>query len=353
MPPDTSATDRPAQLYPESFSTRRLPINIHQPDLPLFSHELEKAIPETSLLALKNVRVSCEGLLFNGRHLLPESFAFPANMKQWRRRSLIKFFASNYLLRRTRTIDRDALWITDDWSNGYFHWLTDALTRLYVMRQRLDQFLLLLPSDYAGLDFVQSSLKCFAVKNVEFVKPDEVLLCRTLFMPTHTAPSGHYSHELIAGVRDQLLQTFGDTTDARPSERVYISRGRARKRRIVNETAVADLLSEFGFQVVYAEELTFEQQVRLCSRTRYLVSNHGAGLTNMLFLPEGAAVLELRHQTDATNNCYFTLASALGLNYFYQTCQPADNNQDPHSADLIVDLDCLKTNLALLIQPLS
>jgi capsular polysaccharide biosynthesis protein len=350
MRADTSATDRPAQLYPESFSTRRLPVNIREHDLPLFRHELEKAIPETRLLALKNVRVSSGGLLFAGRHLLPESFAFPANRKQWRRRSLLKFFASNYLLRRNRTIERDALWITDDWSNGYFHWLTDALTRLYVMRDRLDQLLLLLPADYATLDFVESSLKSFAVKNVEFVKPDEVLVCRTLFMPTHTAPSGHYSHELITGVRNRLLRSFGDATDAGQSERVYISRGHARKRRIVNEDAVADLLSQSGFQIVYAEELTFEQQVKLCSRTRYLVSNHGAGLTNMLFLPPGAAVLELRHQTDATNNCYFTLASALGLNYFYQTCQPVDDNQDPHSADLVVDLDNLKSNLSLLLQ---
>lgn len=350
MRPDTSASDHKAQLYPESFSIRRLPANFKQQDLALFNHELQMAIPETSLLELRNVRVSSEGLLFSGRRLLPESFAFPANMKQWRRRSLIKFFARNYLVRRTRTIERDALWITDDWSNGYFHWLTDALTRLYVMRDRLDEFLLLLPSDYATLDFVRSALKCFGVKNVEFIRHDEVLLCRRLFMPTHTAPSGHYSDVLIGGVRNELLRTFGDSTYTGNGERVYISRLRARKRRIVNEAAVTELLASLGFQIVYAEELTFEQQVKLCSKTRYLVSNHGAGLTNMLFMPEGAALLELRHQTDATNNCYFTLASAIGLNYFYQTCLPANDNQDPHSADLVVDLDALILNLSLLLR---
>lgn len=71
-------------------------------------------------------------------------------------------------------------------------------------------------------------------------------------------------------------------------------------------------------------------------------------MTNMMFLPEGAGVLELRHHTDAVNNCYFTLSSALNLNYFYQTCPPADQ-QDPHTADLVVDLTALKTNLSLLI----
>ena len=289
-------------------------------------------------------------MLFRGAQILPESFAFPSNVKLWRRRSLLKFFATNYLQRRTRSIERDVLWITDDWSNGYFHWLTDALSRLYLMRDRFDDFLLLLPADYATREFVTSSLSCFGVEAFEFIRPEEVVLCRKLFMPGHTAPSGHYNHEIICGVRSLLLQALGDRADKETSERVYLSRGRARKRRIENEDEVVEVLRQSGFQIIYAEDLTFEQQVKLCSRTRYLVSNHGAGLTNMLFMPDGGNVLELRHQTDATNNCYFTLASALNLNYYYQTCRPANNNQDPHSANLIVDLNSLASNLSLLLQ---
>jgi len=91
------------------------------------------------------VRVSAEGFLFQGLRLLPESFAFPFIMDQWRRRSRLKFFVNNYILRRSRTVEPDVLWIVDDWSSGYFHWLTDVLARLYVMRDRLDDFVLLLP----------------------------------------------------------------------------------------------------------------------------------------------------------------------------------------------------------------
>ncbi len=349
MAVDSVTTDQKTVLSAETVSQRRLPVNFDQNHLALFSHELERRIPESRFLALENVRVSSEGILFSGAHMLPESFAFPANLKLWRRRSLFKFFASNYLIRRTRTIADDVLWITDDWSNGYFHWLTDALSRLYVMRERLSEFLLLLPSDYATPDFVTSSLRCFDIKTL-FMQPNEVVLCRKLFTPTHTAPSGHYNHEIICGVRSLLLERFGDSARSGTGERVYISRGRARKRKVANEDGVLNLLTEAGFKTIYAEELSFEQQVQLCSRTRYLVSNHGAGLTNMLFMPEGGNVLELRHQTDATNNCYFTLASALGLNYFYQTCRPENDNPDAHSADIIVDLDQLKANLNLLLK---
>jgi len=336
-------------LLPETVVQRKLPVNLHEGDLELFKHELERVIPQTNLLELKDVRVSADGILFRQYKMLPESFAFPSNMELWRRRSRLKFFVGNYVLRRSVRVEQPVLWITDDWSNGYFHWLSDALTRLYVMRDRLDGLLLLLPWDYEGRDFVRSSLRAFGVETVDFIAHDEVRLCSKVLMPTHTAPSGHYNEEIIRGVRSLLLQAYGAAQDSQEYERIYISRGRARKRRISNEAAVIEVLDEFDFKILYAEDLSFEQQVRICSRAHYLVSNHGAGLTNMLFMPKQAGVLELRHQTDCVNNCYFTLAAALDLNYFYQTCRSSNSDQNPHAADLVVDTEALWTNLRLML----
>ncbi len=137
--------------------------------------------------------------------------------------------------------------------------------------------------------------------------------------------------------------------DHQEGEKIYISRRHAGKRRIVNEDEVCDVLRSFGFETICTEELSFEQQIRVCSRARYIVSNHGAGLTNTLFMKDGGNVLELRHETDRISNCYFTLSSALNLNYFYQTCAPV-NDAHPHTADLIVDPKELTDNLILLVQ---
>lgn len=336
------------RLYAETVSTRRLPVNFDQNDLRLFNHELEKVIPETRLLEFENIRISSDGILFKRHHLLPESFAFSFLLKQWKMRTRLKFLLINYLGRRARTLNRNALWITDDWSTGYFHWLADALSRLYTMRERLADFVLVLPWHYQGRDFVEASLRAFGVKAVEYIKRDELLRCRKVFVPTHTAPSGHYNEEIIRGVRRLLLKAYGAPGDSGEGERIYISRGRAPKRRILNEEAVCQVLAEFNFKIIHAEDLSFEQQVEICSRARYLVSNHGAGLTNMLFLPTGASVLELRHHTDCINNCYFTLASALNLKYFYQTCESSNPAEDPHTAALVVDQATLRENLNLL-----
>jgi len=334
-------------IYAETVSRRKLPVNFNQDNLPLFQVELERVIPETRLLMFRDVLASPEGLLFKGRRILPESFAFPYHLDQWPLRSVVKFLATNYALRRRRKIERESLWITDYWSTGYFHWLTDVLTRLFVVRERVRDPWLVLPGKYESLEVVKSSLKAFGVANVDFIRPNEFVEFRSLVMPSHTAPSGNFKVEAIRGVREVLLSAYGDASVN--NERIYISRGRAPKRRIVNEDEVTSVLRRFGFETIYAEELSFAQQVQVCSRARYIVSNHGAGLTNMLFMQEGGSVLELRHEADCINNCYFTLSSALDFNYFYQTCGAQDRSADPHVAHLVVDPEELEKNLALFL----
>ena len=330
----------------ETVAKRRLPVNLNQDQLSIFERDLQRSIPPSRLLKFKNIRVSSEGLLFKGTRILPESFAFANHLDEWKFRSIVKFFSKNYLLRRRRTIDAEVLWITDYWSNEYFHWLADALTRLYTVRVQLDSLPLVLPNGYEQLGYVKSSLKAFGVRRVEFIGANEVLECRSLLMPSHTAPSGHYNEELIRGVRDVLVSAYGDTDRG---ARIYVSRRSATKRRIVNEDEISPLLARLGFETLQTEELSFEQQVRICSSARYIVSNHGAGLTNMLFMREHGNVLELRHQDDRTDNCYFTMASALNLNYFYQTCPPAIDGPTVHNADLIVDPQLFEKNLQLLV----
>jgi capsular polysaccharide biosynthesis protein len=335
-------------LLTETTSRRKLPVNLNQKELSLFSGELERVIPPTRLLTLRNVSVSAEGILFQRGQMLPESFAFPHTRASWKRRSVLKFFVNNYLLRRHRRFAQASILVTDDWSGGYFHWLADVLPRLFTMKDQLKSLVLILPNEYQELSYVSASLQPFAIGGVEFIAGNEVLDCDSLLVPTQTAPSGHYNHELIQGVRKLLVGFYANGFQEDAADRVYLSRASAPKRRVSNEEEVIEVLRQFNFRVVRAEDHSFAEQVQLAARARYLVSNHGAGLTNMLFMNAGASVLELRHATDCINNCYFTLASALDLNYFYQSCQPENASEEPHTANLRVDVNALKANLELM-----
>src|SRR5262245_4418495 len=137
-----------ATVSAETVAKRNLPVNFDQSHLALFEHELQRTIPQSRLLNFNNIRVSSDGLLFNGNKILLESFAFPHHLSEWKRRSVVKFFVNNYLFRRRKRVEREVLWITDYWSQGYFHWLSDALTRLFVVCDRLDELTLMLPHGY-------------------------------------------------------------------------------------------------------------------------------------------------------------------------------------------------------------
>jgi capsular polysaccharide biosynthesis protein len=301
------------------------------------------------LLTLHGVRASPDGVLFRGWRLLPQSFAFPANRARWTRLGLARFLAVNYLGRKTRRQDRTCLWVTDDWSTGYFHWLTDVLPRLLAVREWWGALGILLPATCRNLPFVPASLALFPAGTVEYIGHEEVVRCRRLVVPTHTAPSGNYDEELVRQLRKTFVDAFGRTGRRSGPDRLYVSRRLARRRRLVNEDEVVDVLQRYGFAVIRPEEHPFEEQVALAAGARFLVANHGAGLTNMLFMARGS-VLELRHRRDGVNNCYFNLASALDLGYFYQLCPPAGaDTEDPHTADLVVDPSRLRANVELML----
>jgi hypothetical protein len=89
-------------------------------------------------------------------------------------------------------------------------------------------------------------------------------------------------------------------------------------RRLFDHGALVDLLESksrgLPVKVAYFEDLTFLEQVLLMSRTAILVAVHGAGLTNSIFLPVGAAVLEIS-PFRFNYNLYERIAMNAGLVY--------------------------------------
>ena len=337
-------------LYPESHSRRSLPLNIEAADLGLFRHELYKDIPGTALLQFERCRVTGSGMLFRGVRIFEESFGYRSMLDEWASiRNVLRFLVRNYALRELRTCDENAVLFTDTWSGAYFHWITDALTRLYALGARAKGATILVPLAYAQLEYTLSSLAPFNIGAIRYLNKNQVLLCQRLMVPTHTAPSGHYNASVLRGLRDLLIDHFRGRDPIRGNERVYISRRKARVRRVVNEAEVEAVLEQYGFKTTCFEDFAFAEQLAFASTARYIVSNHGAGLTNMLFMPAGGSVLELRKAGDSHNNCYFSLASSLGLRYFYQLCDTKDPTEDVFSADLLVDTGRLKTNISLML----
>jgi capsular polysaccharide biosynthesis protein len=338
----------PEVLFEESVVTRKLPVNLHESDRHLFRHELEKIIPATKLLRFTDVRVSPAGVLFRGARVVPESFVYPQFLERWKSpRGRLRAMAG-YLLRRPEKLNQPVLWVTDNWSHMYFEWITVALPRVFAIRDRLADATILLPKRYARLEYVVSSLKVFGTRPPVFV--DEPVLCNELAMSTHTADPGNYNERIVRELRRLYVNVHKDVNLHGSTDKVYISRAKAGRRKVANEGEIVDLLHSYGFRTVYFEDHTFAEQVRIARAARYLVSNHGAGLTNMLFMIPGSSVLELRRNGDAHNNCFFSLASALELRYYYQLCESRRPDTNENKSDIVVDCQKLRANVERMLR---
>lgn len=331
-------------LCPDSISTRKMPVNFNQTDASLFEHEIKKTIPATYLQCLEEVAVSPEGILFRGSNILPQSFPSPDFVNTWAgKKTRFKLFVKYYLSAFRKRIEQEGFWFTDTWSHEYFHWMTDALPRLLSIREKIKEGVVLLPGTYVDREYVVSSLKPFAIQNIMFVH--ETLHCKNLKIPTHTAPTGNYNESLIRDLR-KLFTDFGQPVHGAPTgNKIYVSRGKAQRRRIANEEECVAILSEYGFQIIHFEDYLYEQQVEIAKNAQYVISNHGAGLTNMLFMKSGSSILELRRIGDCHNNCFFSLASALRLKYYYQNCESEHPDEDTYAANLIVDCRLLRETI--------
>lgn len=325
---------------------RRPPINIVADDETLFIHEYERQIAAIEAKALRNVRILRNGYLMRAAHVLPYTFAVrPSGL----RRALVAFRALRHsILSSISSTIQTGLFITDEFSNGFFHWICDVLPRLEALcslaPEELRTRTILVPW-MASFSYTKDTFKPYGRIGIRCLLEREQIRCEDLLVIPAVAPTGNYRPHLMQAIRARFRAFF---ESGAASRRIFISRTDAPKRRISNEEALVPVLERFGFERIVLEDLSFAEQVRLIGSAEVLAGSHGAGLANMCWMESGTKVLELRRRGDAENNCYYSLASALNLKYSYMQCDPVESKSDSHGGDLHVDSAELERSCAML-----
>jgi capsular polysaccharide biosynthesis protein len=198
--------------------------------------------------------------------------------------------------------------------DNYYHFLTDVLPRLELLRQ-------------AGVEperFLVNRTTSFQRELLDALGIPEHCVVESALHPHIRA-----EHLVVPSLPDSHLRTppwvaawlrrqFLPADVAPPHRRLYVTRGqRKNTRRVENEVQVIAALAPLGFETIDPGGLSVAEQVRLFSEAELVVGAHGAALTNLVFCPAGAAVIEL-FPPDYVNVCYWALASAVGsLQYRY------------------------------------
>ena len=201
-------------------------------------------------------------------------------------------------------------------AGNYGHWMIDALARIFLIERNhslddIDYFLV----PILKYDFQMDSLVACGIPEEKVLQIDtlqcnsfENLLCVTA---PREVSSGVCPAWAIEGYRNRLLNK--SNTGKMPT-RLYISRKDASSRNFTNEPQLIELLESYGFQSVELSKFNFAEKVSLFANAECVVGLTGAGLTNLMFCPEGASVLELMPGSNV-NYLYTSIYGRLNLNY--------------------------------------
>lgn len=304
-------------LKPEKLILRSLPENLLPGDGELFQHELLRKSPETLMTTIQGAFSLSRVVLHRPTKNLV------ALTHPWDRKItavLQDFIWSLKAIGRPLRKHQEGLWITDQWSRNYFHWITDCLPRLWMAREARVKSPIVIPEVVFRERHVRETLDAME-EDYLVLDAKSFHSFGTLTLLSPTAETGNPDPDLISQVGSDLrVSVAGFITSApsnNPVRKIWVSRAQSRRRHLSNEPAVRELVTSLGFEIVCPEALSITEQFRTFASARVIAGQHGAGLTNILLAPVGGALIELRDPRDSHNNCYFALANAIGLDYYY------------------------------------
>jgi len=278
----------------------------------------------------------CEGFVFDQDgswsdiDLLSDAPALPAGFV----RRDTKIWVDRDSIHEAPKLEGPLIVFYDGHLNRYTDWLTGAMPALdAISRQvpRTSRLLLpgtLLPMQRRPNAFNhQDMMKLLGFGRLPTVESsaDVVWVDDVIFMDRPTPEA--IPADQLRDFRDRILQPFGGPGER--NKRIYIKRSGAGS--VTDRHDVERFLGAQGFEHVYLEHLSHEQQLKLFQEAAFVVGAHGGGLSNLVFSYPGVKVLEMMPD-DEFRPEFWTLCNKLGHVYGFLGCPTAGASGDERLA---------------------
>jgi hypothetical protein len=262
--------------------------------------------PRAEIGRIKDAMIIGEGIvLVAGKYVVEESFI---NQRHTARRDILfrvgqsDLYVTEQSLKRPRRMPAgpDYVGAMQTWDSNYGHWIVDTLPRvvnaLALADPRTARIVLNGRRTEPMKAVFTESLGLLGITRSQFDWKDESPLAFTdLVYATPMSVPPLIKSDRCLRILEALARGIGDgpeLSSGRP-DRIYLSRNRYSRRRLLNEQDLLPLLRAKGYAVVYPEELSLAEQMAMIKKATHVVGNMGAALSNLCFSPEGVSVLAL------------------------------------------------------------
>ncbi len=225
----------------------------------------------------------------------------------------------------SRLIEQPCILPTHYWHFNYHHWLVEVLPRLRIALEtpELADCPIIVPQQLKS--FQRESLTLLGIPaNRLFPFDGQDWPFRNLIFPS----IGVFAPHELRWVRDGLLAGMGITTNSPATEGLYyVTRRDTTNRQVINEDEVIRFLSQRGFEIITLTGMPLQKQIERFASAKIVIGPHGAGLTNMLFAPPDATLIELM-PNDQVNHCFWVIANAIDHHYTFIAGQQMNEQRD-------------------------
>lgn len=238
--------------------------------------------------------------------------------------------------------DKPIITLSTGWQNAFYHWMYEVLPRLAIYKKaKIEKGKFFVASHTA---FQRESLELLGLGAEEIINAHEYQAVSAPEVIASSIPARATSWScqfLYDSFKPHLKKE-----DHLP-KRLYLSRGDAGKRRVLNEKELFPLLEREGFRVVVMTEYSFKEQMNFFYNAEVIVAPHGAGLSHLAFAEAGTKLLEFFAPAYVVP-CYWQLANVRGIEYHYLFSEERED-PNPIDPDLFLDVGKVKKALSALL----
>lgn len=201
--------------------------------------------------------------------------------------------------------------IIGDLTKGYYHWLTDALPRLELLSEFPANTQILAHSPLGN--FERESLRLLGLLDRVRETSEFHLILEDYYFSSPPVMTGCTNPRGVAWLRTNFLPHAAKLDTPR---KFFVTRT-GKTREIINLPDVIDLFRRLEWAVIDLETLSFMEQIAWFSQAEFVVAEHGAALTNLLWCRSSCRVLEL-FADNYRNGCYEAIAICLDLQHTFE-----------------------------------
>lgn len=99
-------------------------------------------------------------------------------------------------------------------------------------------------------------------------------------------------YSALQKVKEKILSNIDLSDIEKYPKRLFVRRIEPYKRILKNESEVIELLSEYGFDVIFPDDYSVEEQIKYFYAAEIVVAPHGANSTNALYMRENTRFIE-------------------------------------------------------------